>query len=213
MNWLIEKCALQNIWKNLNQFLLWRVCHGFLLAFDFHKPSLWKFISLIIYIQGKMYGKHPQTGDRLFLYLEYTEEGVHLHEMQSKKKPSTPTNWSNKFSSHFEWELCSNPYRCFYILCVRYEFLTGMPSRWEIEHDYLCLFGLNLLLWLLALLFMGILIVANKNLEFCFRLCIHLFNLNVPINYFAVEWFFWMVLVVVRLLPLLVVASVRTHTV
>lgn len=132
---------------------------------------------------------------------------------KAKKEPSTPTNWSNKFSSHFEWELCSNPYRCFYILCVRYEFLTGMPSRWEIEHDYLCLFGLNLLLWLLALLFMGILIVANKNLEFCFRLCIHLFNLNVPINYFAVEWFFWMVLVVVRLLPLLVVASVRTHTV
>lgn len=124
------------------------------------------------------------------LYLEYTEEGVHLHEMQSKKTPSTPTNWSNKFSSHFESELCSHPYRCYYILCVRYEFLTGMPSRWEIEHDYLCLFGLNLLLWLLALLFMGILIVANKNLEFCFRLCIHLFNLNVPINYFAVEWIF-----------------------
>lgn len=63
MNWLIEKCALQNIWKNLNQFLLWRVCHGFLLAFDFHKPSLWKFISLIIYSRGKMYEKHPQTGD------------------------------------------------------------------------------------------------------------------------------------------------------
>lgn len=26
------------------------------------------------------------------LYLEYNEEGVHLHEMQSKKTPSTPTN-------------------------------------------------------------------------------------------------------------------------
>lgn len=125
--------------------------------------ALWKFISLDIKLATNGDTTHRIAHDFFF----FLSQSPCDDEVKSKII-SKVTNWSNKFSSNFSmvWLRCVlNFCICRALVDILYQ--VKKPNEWHVEIDrtrvLLCLFWFNLLLWLLVLLFMTILIVANKN--------------------------------------------------